>query len=77
MCFPTFSTYYERVLGLEQLRVWSATWGLPLWRAGLFICLDPFPDAQIKTTHKVSLLPICHLLMILGEDPQSYSSAGM
>lgn len=26
----------------------------------VFICLDLFPDAQIKTTHKASSLQICH-----------------
>lgn len=77
MCFAIFPTYYERVSGLEQLRVGSATWGLPLRRAGLLICLEPFPDAQIKTTHKVSLLPICHLSVILGGDPQPYGGAGV
>lgn len=71
------SLYYEHVSGLQQLRVWSPTWGLPLWRVGVFICLDLFPDAQIRTTHKVSSVPICQPLMILGEELQRYGSARM
>lgn len=30
------------------------------------MCLDLFPDAQIKTTHKASSLQICQSVMILG-----------
>lgn len=34
--------------------------------SSLFMCLDLFPDAQIKTTHKASSLQVCQPLMILG-----------
>lgn len=60
----------------------TAAWGVVSYMgassvaSSVFMCLDPFPDAQIKTTHEASSLQICQSLMILGRTSRHMALEG-